>query len=140
VPFAGDADDVSGMLYRDAHKTIIGVNESDHENRQRFTIAHELGHLHLHPVDRLHLDRNFRVAFRDSRSSTGADVREVEANEFAAELLMPAEMLRKDLEGRAIDIEDDSKLIEGLARTYQVSVQAMTYRLTNLGLIGAIVA
>lgn len=136
VPFPGDDGEVSGMLYQDGQHTIIGVNQSHFQTRQRFTIAHELGHLLLHPVDHLHLDRDFRVAWRDGRSAQATDIKEIEANQFAAELLMPAFMLRQELEGQTVDIEDDG-CIKKLAGQYEVSLQAMIFRLTNLGFIGA---
>ena len=41
-------DDVSGLLVREADRVVIGVNDAHPETRQRFTIAHELGHLVLH--------------------------------------------------------------------------------------------
>ena len=135
VPFEGSSEDVSGMLYQDAGKTIIGVNLHHRSSRQRFTIAHELGHLCLHAVDRLYLDRDFRVTWRNGVSSLATDMSEIEANEFAADLLMPGSMLRRDLDGRSVDYEEDD-VLRGLADRYNVSLQAMVFRLTNLGLIG----
>ena len=41
-------DDVSGFLYRDAVQSVIGVNTHHSPVRQKFTTAHELGHLLLH--------------------------------------------------------------------------------------------
>lgn len=69
--------------------------------------------------------------FRSPKSSTAKDVFEVEANVFAAELLMPEAFLIRDLENFYIDIEDGTSVQE-LAESYQVSNQAMTYRLQNL--------
>lgn len=135
APFDGNNGDVSGMLYQDGMRTIIGVNALHARTRQRFTMAHELGHLCLHSADKLHLDRDFRVAWRDEKSSQATDVSEIEANEFAAELLMPAAMLERDLHGHRVDYEDDEQ-VSKLATRYRVSLQAMVIRLTNLGLIG----
>jgi Zn-dependent peptidase ImmA (M78 family) len=126
---------ISGLLFLSDDKPIIGVNVTHHENRQRFTIAHELGHylLHAFSPQALHVDHSFRVMLRDDLSSEGTDMREIEANLFAAELLMPTEFLNQDLQGkRQVDIEDDDFLRE-LARRYRVSHQAMVFRLTNLG-------
>lgn len=44
-----DDGDISGMLYRDDTRTVIGLNSTQSPTRQRFTVAHELGHLKLHP-------------------------------------------------------------------------------------------
>ena len=51
VPGEGD-NDLSGFLYREGDQAVIGVNKDHAPVRQRFTIAHELGHLLLHEHDR----------------------------------------------------------------------------------------
>jgi Zn-dependent peptidase ImmA (M78 family) len=80
----------------------------------------------------VHVDRDFKVMLRDTNSSRATDPVEIEANAYAADLLMPRSMLVKEAELRAgFDIEDD-KLIQGLAAKYKVSAQAMTFRLTNI--------
>ena len=99
--------------------------------RQRFTIAHELGHALLHEGDELHVDHGFSVNFRSPRSSEGTSVEEVEANTFAATLLIPFTMLRRELQGGRIDIENDVQVAR-LARRYIVSSTAMNFRLMNL--------
>ncbi len=126
---------VSGFLYRrpSVGKSIIGVNRLQHRNRQRFTIAHELGHLLLHSGDVVHVDTSFNVKHRDERSSSGTDVSEMEANLFAAELLMPIHFLQHDLNTLGeLDLLYDEKVAK-LARLYQVSNQAMAVRLGHLG-------
>lgn len=124
-------DDLAGFLLRDERRKVIGVNAAHSLQRQRFTIAHELGHALLHAGEPLHIDRDFRVNFRSPASTTATHVEEIEANTFAAALLMPSRMLRQDLEASDIDIEDDEQVTR-LARTYGVSRMAMTYRLINL--------
>jgi Zn-dependent peptidase ImmA (M78 family) len=133
-------NDISGFLFRDRgpKKTIIGANKGHHANRQRFTIAHELGHFLLHEGNIVHLDsgyRAFRINLRDDESSKGEDNDEKEANFFAAELLMPAMFLADDLRGRDLDLFDESEYLQKLAKKYKVSVQALTFRLANLGYI-----
>lgn len=130
-PFEGD---LSGLLFREQNQIVIGVNALHSKTRQRFTIAHELGHLALHNTKRLHIDRDYRVYARDGRSSQADDPIEIAANAFAAALLMPSHMLRSDLQDHAIDLESDTRIQE-LADRYKVSVQAMTFRLINLGFI-----
>src|SRR5437868_411530 len=61
--------DVAGILFRDETRKVIGVNSAHAVVRQRFTIAHELGHLLLHKGHSVHVDR-VRVNFRDVNSST----------------------------------------------------------------------
>jgi Zn-dependent peptidase ImmA (M78 family) len=58
---------------------------------------------------------------------------EKEANEFAAELLMPEELIRKDFE-KYIDKKEDN-IISYLAEKYNVSEIALQYRLNNLDLM-----
>ncbi|MCB9924344.1 MAG: ImmA/IrrE family metallo-endopeptidase [Planctomycetaceae bacterium] len=128
-------DDLSGFLYRDRldDSAIIGVNATHHPNRRNFTIAHELGHYLLHDLDDVHVDRDFKVWLRSEASSQGTDVEEKEANLFAAELLMPASFVKQDVEDiGTIDIIDEEVLQE-LAAKYNVSTQAMTFRLAYLG-------
>lgn len=124
--------DLSGMLFREADRAIIGVNALHPKSRQRFTIAHELGHLELHERSGIHVDHRFLVRRRDGRSSQAIDHEEIEANGFAAELLMPASMLEEDLAGVEVDYEDE-RLTRWLADRYEVSFQAMAIRLTKLG-------
>lgn len=126
--------ELSGLLFREAGRTIIGVNALHGTTRQRFTIAHELGHLLLHEHEQLHVDRDFRLRRRDERSSQAVDPGEIAANSFAAALLMPAFMLRRDLVDHAVDLEGDDE-VRRLAERYQVSLQAIIFRLTNLGLL-----
>ena len=72
--------DLSGFLYRDKDKVVIGVNSHHAKARMNFTIAHELGHLLLHDQEPLHVDHDFRVRLRDDESSKGTDEAEREAN------------------------------------------------------------
>jgi Zn-dependent peptidase ImmA (M78 family) len=132
-----DAEDISGLLYRAAGSTpVIGVNSTNPKVRQRFTIAHELGHLTLHQGHDLILERLVRLNFRDATSSTASDSEEIEANTFAAELLMPEDLLRRSLtvllQGRPLG---DLEVVRRLARRFEVSRPAMEYRLTSLGML-----
>gem|GEM_PF-4555697 len=57
----------------------------------------------------------------------------MEANLFAAELLMPSHFIASDLRRvRVLDLHDEEHITE-LAELYQVSNQAMTIRLGQLG-------
>jgi Zn-dependent peptidase ImmA (M78 family) len=91
-------DDISGMLvplaaYRKQQSWAIVVNKSHAMVRKRFTVAHELGHLFLHGYTAPHADRGFLIRLRSARASDGTVAEEIEANQFAAELLMPKEAL-----------------------------------------------
>jgi hypothetical protein len=112
------------------------VNSTNPKVRQRFTIGHELGHLTLHHGHNLILERLVRLNFRDATSSTASDQEEIEANQFAAELLMPRDLLRHSLtvllQGRPIS---DLEVVRRLAKRFEVSQSAMEYRLTSLGML-----
>jgi len=127
APYEGD---LSGALVRTDKEAFIGVNSQHHPNRQRFTIAHELAHYFLHRGLRLHIDKNIWVNWRDAESSKAVQWEEIQANQFAAELLMPTAFLTRDINrsGRI-----DEHVIQFLARKYRVSPQAMDIRLNTLG-------
>ena len=131
VRFAPHRGTLSGALYRDGGRVVIGVNALHPKTRQRFTIAHELGHLLLHQTRSIYIDQAV-LRLRDVISETGLDPQEVEANAFAAELLMPREWLEKDLQGKE-DLEDEE--VVALAKRYEVSIQALTIRLQSLGYV-----
>lgn len=130
LPYEGE---LAGMLARTGGRVVIGVNSLHHRNRQRFTIAHEIGHLLLHDVE-VHFDRDFKVRRRDAVSSAATDPAEIEANRFAAELLMPYGMLGADLDESGLDVESTDE-VRPLAKRYGVSVQAMMNRIANLAYI-----
>jgi Zn-dependent peptidase ImmA (M78 family) len=122
------------MLVVKGEHAIIGVNEAHHLNRQRFTLAHELGHFLLHhSASSVFIDAS-PVFFRDETSSDGSKLQEIEANTFAAELLMPEELLRKFINNQPLDAFDE-RAVRRLAAQFGVSAQALTIRLTRLGLI-----
>lgn len=137
-PFRGG---ISGMLYRTVDTAIVGVNSAEPETRQRFTIAHEIGHFLLHEGRPLIVDRHVRVDRRDASSSMGTKREEVEANAFAAELLMPEEMIRHQFEALAKDHASlpAERLVNRLARQFEVSGQAMEIRLGSLGFLSQLI-
>ena len=96
-------------------------------NRQRFTCAHELGHAILHRTDMV----DEKIAFRIDGESTD---KEIEANHFAASLLMPETYLSDFFSTLSLE-KPLPDCVEELAKHFQVSTQAMFYRLQNIGLI-----
>lgn len=127
-------DELSGMIFIKDNVPIIGVNALHHPNRQRFTIAHECGHLRMHRheiTSAVHVDKQFPMLWRDTVSSTATNLIEIQANQFAAELLMPEDLLKKALADIKFDIDDDEPL-EKLAKKIKVSKQALEYRIRNL--------
>jgi Zn-dependent peptidase ImmA (M78 family) len=129
-PYDGD---VSGMLYRSDTDILIGVNSMHPPTRQRFSLAHEIGHLVMHEGTPVFIDRFDRVNRRDG-SSNGE---EIQANSFAAELLMPRELVAQEVD-RALSKQETitpQKLAERLAKMFKVSPESMSYRLQNLGFV-----
>lgn len=96
-------------------------NHDEAKVRQRFTQAHELAHVLLNHVSKEH------TRLRDTTFNDRGDWREIDANAFAAELIMPAEYVRH----QASKITDISEL----ARFFGVSPTAIHYRLKNLGVL-----
>jgi len=142
VAFQPFGEELSGTLVRKDSQVIIGVNSRHPNTRQRFTIAHEIGHWQLGHKGDLFLDKTLRgrtvtVKKRDARAAEGTDKEEIEANAFAAAILMPKELLISALEKRlrAGGGDEIDRLIAELASEFDVSTQAMEHRLTNLGLM-----
>ena len=121
---------------------LIGVNALHHPNRQRFTMAHELGHHIMHRdhlVGTVHVDKGFavflggqRAMLRDEKSADGTDKLEIQANAFASELLIPSFLIEKQVDFSTFGLEDVSQL-NALAKRFKVSPQAMQYRLLAYG-------
>jgi Zn-dependent peptidase ImmA (M78 family) len=131
-------EELSGMIYIKNSVPIIGVNSLHHPHRQRFTLAHEIAHLHLHRdqiTHAVHVDKRFAETAlrRDGRSSKGVDEKEIEANQFAAALLVPMERLLDELEKAELDVEDE-RALDDLARRFKVSKATLQYRIRNLAI------
>ena len=125
--------DVSGLFVMSDELGIISVNKKENKNkaRQRFTIAHEIGHFILHSkLKSIFIDKTPKVMFRNSESSSGELYQEREANAFAAALLMPKDLINNELEKLESDFDNPTKK---LAAKFNVSEQAMSFRLANLG-------
>ena len=88
--------DLAGGYYKRGEKRVIIVNGDDPVSRMRFTLAHELGHHYFH-----HLERVPELRGATSIQDTRAELRyahdwwEVQANAFAAELLIPGPALAR---------------------------------------------
>ncbi len=117
--------DISGRIdtLEDGSK-IITVSSIDHPKRQRFTIAHELGHHFMGHEDR-HRKDTFGVPLSDPVERR----KEWEANEFAAALLMPRHTIDLVLSRM------EQPTVEKLAEVFNVSEQAMRIRLQRLGFL-----
>ncbi len=125
---------VSGMLVLKDGRGVIGVNENHHPNRRRFTVAHEIAHYLLHRGSASVFVDARPVFFRDDDSAACTKQQEIEANAFAAELLVPAVALRERVNHEAVDPYDDAAA-HRLAKTFGISTQTLTIKLVRLGLV-----
>lgn len=113
-----------GMLVRNPQDDAewgIFFNGKSPAERQRFTIAHELGHFVLH--------RGQRPSFSCDKESvfSGADLLrniEREADDFASNLLIPGDLLRDAISDRRIDLH----ILSALAKRFQVSFESLCIR------------
>lgn len=116
----------SGQVQLENGAPVIRFDMTEAPVRQRFTIAHEIGHIALG-----HL-QGVQACFRDppTNFSTGANrPEETAANAFAADLLMPERVLRYVIGEKGV--QDVARL----ANLFAVSQVAMRYRLINLNLL-----
>lgn len=125
--------EVSGIFAIESGAACIGVNQNHPHVRQRFTIAHELGHLIFHGDEDLFVDftemEMATLAYDDEAQRKKQGRLETKANQFAADLLMPMKWVRNDF--REYSADD----LTTLARRYKVSEQALWFRLINLKLV-----
>ena len=122
---------------------IIWLNpfKNIYETRERFTIAHELGHLFLHIAP-----ENINAEFEDTEENLNRNnywnIKEYEANNFAARLLMPKELIKEHVLKIYNDYVEKYKtpptkdeLVTMMADIFNVSKKAMEFRLKNTRVI-----
>lgn len=111
----------------------IATNGDEHYFRQRFTMAHELGHYILHRDligEGLNDDTMYRATAKaDYYNSRVRQVHEAQANSFAANFLMPTDLVSECY------AENPDAGVHELAKKFQVSPSAMRWRLRILGLM-----
>jgi Zn-dependent peptidase ImmA (M78 family)/transcriptional regulator with XRE-family HTH domain len=122
-------DGCDGLAWSDEHAHLILVGTTEYPTRQRFTIAHELGHLLAADDQGLHMDEDVMDPDRRRQPS------ETRANAFAAAFLLPADDLREAVgsEGRSLTVDAFAALV----LRFMVSPSTLAYRLDSLGLISA---
>ncbi len=123
-------DSWAAMVAKRGESTRIFVEQSDPPYRKRFSIAHELGHHFLHLLEDGEIVDKRVDMFRERQPLDGPisneRIREIHANWFAAALLMPEELVRTEW--------TNNPNMAQLARTFNVSEEAMGYRLDSLDL------
>jgi len=106
---------IAGFI--DFEKKTIVVNQDDSPPRNNFTIAHELGHYLL----KHHEAGGYAVLLRDTKAMTKTPF-EQEANCFAANVLVPATLLREYLDDYPF------ATTQQLAKVFGVSTEVIRYR------------
>lgn len=115
IPYDNFPDSISGTIITNEDGSVtIGVNSKNSKVRQRFTIAHEMGHFFL--------GHDIKSQIVDDHLDKSTD-REKEANKFAAELLMPKNLFINDIKNK-ISIPE-------LAKKYNVSEQSVSIRILD---------
>lgn len=114
-------NNISGMLILNDTESNIYVNAANPIVRQRFTIAHEIGHYVLH--NDMISKQEGNIFYRDQIHSKQPI--ETQANRFAAALLLPKDKILQDW---AL-----VKNVVILAAQYNVSIETLKYRLNDLG-------
>jgi len=115
---------LTGCLARLVRKGKRGIIRTDsgirEEGRKRFAISHELGHWFLHESE-----SQFFICTAEQMRDYKGSAMEVEANLFAAELLMPTPLFRP----LASDVEPRLETVRSLATTFNTSLMAAAIRL-----------
>lgn len=121
--------DYSGMVIKKKNgNTMIGINSNEPHVRARFTLAHELAHYFFE-------DNNVLTDHRDNFTREDKPEKEKRADYFAANLLIPENIIKKDFNRIIKNKVFLEEHLSYLASLYQVSKDAMNYRLINLELI-----
>lgn len=116
--------DADGYLVRKGEDTRILINERlGYEGRKSFTIAHEIGHFYIPHYQA----RMYRCLGRDIEAYTRSNQMENEANEFAAEFLLPSRELDKFLKH-----PPNLDTIREVSSTYGTSLTATAVKLVRL--------
>ena len=129
-------DDIAGILNREEGAgTSILVNECHSRERQRYTVAHQLGHYLCDPGVGIHIDtRTFW-----GRGSNESEM-ERRANEFARGVLIPEGDIQREWQERVGDgdiVDREGDIVGDMASHFGVSVSVIVIRVIELGLIKA---
>lgn len=114
-------DTVDALIIEDGTKTYAAVNAKQHLHRQRFSVAHELGHYFLHRDVVLEDPVTIDNPPGEDWAPGGKNPAETEADIFAGELLVPLEFLKKF----------HSKSLEELSKVFLVSQHVVSIALTS---------
>lgn len=123
------------LLFKGTKRAIVVNTHIGQTGRHNFTFAHELGHHFLEHPPTFYRNGESGIRCSSADVDNSQKPREVQANRFAAELLMPEVQFRLDMSGADIDFG----LINNLANHYMVSKHACSNRILSLTSIPCIV-
>lgn len=129
-----DMQEISGILFQDNNKEWrIVVNEKDSPQRKLFTLAHGLGHYFLHKEEHdKFINSQFIQTCYGRSEETKFQQKEIEASEFAGNLMMPRVIIEKELQMNESKKVNEADIV-CLAEKFHVSSLAIQTRLHNLG-------
>ncbi len=125
---------VSGLTLRCNGRPVVILESREHEQRQRFTMSHELAHALMDTSEHAVLTRDYKESSKGRKSTTS--IVEQRANHFAGAFLMPESAIREFAQGRfSLNEQVKNEDVLKLARHFHVSFQAVATRLAHLGFI-----
>lgn len=126
--FKQDIDKLSGFIGYKNNLTMICINFKRNIGHQNFTLAHELGHMFLHPG----------INMTDVNPESASGSKETEANKFASELVYPKKFAKQDFavarERKLFSKEnwdDLAEFVNELCIKYCISFKFAFYKLTE---------
>lgn len=115
-----------GRILMNKNNAIITINSRiKYQPKLNFTIAHEIGHLVMH--------RDISYLFSDTKQTLqqwlARRTHEIEANEFASELLMPSQLFKEKIKGKKLNLT----LIKDTANYFGASQTATFLKYKDIG-------
>jgi Zn-dependent peptidase ImmA (M78 family) len=118
-----------GRIIHGKNRSIIKINNKiKYIGRKRFTIAHELGHYEMHRDYPIHSDSKSLDWFDSALKNLKGGIQELEANEFASELLMPMEIFKNECRYKKFNPE----LLRRLAERFGTSITSVAFKCVEL--------
>ncbi len=112
------------IVFGEKRNAIITINSKiEYEGKRRFTIAHELGHFEMHKNISVHNDDDLTL------NNFKYGNQEAEANQFAAELLMPEKLFKEECNRKKFSPD----LLRQLSEKFNSSITSVAYRFLEIG-------
>ncbi|MEN2400893.1 ImmA/IrrE family metallo-endopeptidase [Flavobacterium sp. MC2016-06] len=121
-----DMNKCEGRILMNKSNAIITISSKiKFQPKINFTIAHEIGHLIMH--------RGISYLFSDTKQTLqqwlANGTHEMEANEFASELLMPSQLFKEKIKGKKLNLD----LIKDTANYFGTSQTATFLKYKDIG-------